>query len=227
MIMSSKPHVVRFRPILSILLFACTSNSTTGASVSGMVSDTLGNKFKVNCGANLCTLAPQDPNMVAKSCVQSLGTDTFVLVLSNVLTIMAMPVASSGEYQLNSSNPAHPVACKTDTDCLAPGLALNVNNAPLAYACTNSLCQLPGQPLLTNDVIVLCQADLPWPTACPYVTDPKFAARLNEVASVCGSKFTCDKVPAACAQLTALPDAGALTVTPDAGTVDADSADGV
>jgi hypothetical protein len=181
-----------------------------------MVTDTLKNKFKVNCSGNLCSLTPQDPDVVAKSCVQSRGTDTFVLVLSNVLTIMALPVTSAGEYQMNSANPARPVACKTATDCLAPSLALNVNSVPLSYVCTNGLCQLPDQPLLTNDVIALCQADLPWPGTCPYLTNPQFVERLTAIAALCGSKFYCDKVPAACAQPTALPDAGAPVVTPDA-----------
>jgi len=207
-------------PLLSLWLFACTSSPTTGSPVAGTVTDTLGKKFTVNCAGNLCALASQDPNVVPKSCVQSRGTDTFVLVLSNVLTIMALPVTNGVEYQLTASNPAHPVACVTDADCLAPGLALNVNGAPLSYTCANGLCRLPGQPLITNDVIALCQADLPWPTACPYLTEPKFAARLNEVAAVCGSSFTCAKIPADCAQPTALPDAGTAP-TPDTGPPDA------
>ena len=68
-------------------------------------------------------------------------------------------------------------------------------------------------PMQTIDVIALCQADLPWPTSCPYITDPKFANRMVEVAAYCGSTAKCSNVPPDCRQPVApaaQPDGGVV-----------------
>jgi hypothetical protein len=71
---------------------------------------------------------------------------------------------------------------------------------------------------LTYDVLTLCQADLAWPTMCPYITSQPFASRISEVASLCGSRDTCVSVPADCRQLTpAAPADGGVQPTPFVG----------
>ena len=226
MIMSSKPYFVRLLPILASVVAACSSTPTATTPLAGTVTDTLGHKFVVGTSiVNGSLLDSKDPNVKPRSCIEGLGDDSFVLVYSNLLTIMATPVNSAGEHPVTTGNPARPVACTTAADCLAPDLVLMVDKAQQSYTCQDGVCRLPGQPLFTNNVITLCQADLPWPNDCPYMTEPKFAARLSEIATVCGTKFNCDKIPASCILPVALSDAGAPSVTPDASGPEADPTD--
>ncbi|HEY5282353.1 MAG TPA: hypothetical protein VIM14_06145, partial [Polyangia bacterium] len=131
-------------------------------------------------------------------------------------------VTPAGDLQLSAANPARPVVCTTDAECLAPELQVSVNKVAVAFSCLNGLCQLPPQSLMTMDVVALCQADIPWPasSSCPYVTLPQFASRLVEVSSVCGSTLTCATIPADCRQLVPAVDAGAVPAV-DAGSVPA------
>jgi hypothetical protein len=221
-----------YASILLLFLHAgCAANSTSSSTVSTVISDTLGNTFDVSCSDSYCALTPKNSSLTPVSCELGDGTDAFVLVWGRILSIAAVQVTPAGDLQLSAANPAHPVVCTTDAECLSPDLQVSVNNAAVAFSCMNGLCQLPPQALMTMDVVALCQADIPWPTlnSCPYVTSPQFASRLVEVASVCGSSLTCATVPANCRQLGPAADAGSAP-TVDAGSapaVDAGSAPAV
>ena len=115
---------------------------------------------------------------------------------------------------LVAAEPARPLACGSDADCV-PGLSP-------PYTCQNGLCQsvTTTTPLTTTDVVALCQADIPWPKECPYLTNPQFAGRMAEVAAACTTKGNnCSTVPADCRQ--------PLSVTPglDAGITPAPALD--
>ncbi len=229
----------RALPRLAALLLAawlpqagCSSNSTaSGTTGATTVTDTLGNKFSIACAGSLCSLSPTDrTNVMPFSCDSAYGTDTFILLLGQILTIHVVNVPSSGPVQISAAEPGRPVACTTDANCPSPtqtaGVALPI------YSCVAGLCQatevctggtLCAAPagLTTNDVITLCQADIPWPKQCPYIVSQPFANRLNEVAASCGANTYCSKVPADCRQPTAALDAGVAAL--DAGVASADA----
>jgi hypothetical protein len=193
--------------ILLALPLGCSSTPSSSGTSQGVVTDTLGNTFDVSCAGGLCTLAPRDPYVVPISCANGSGTDSFLLAMDPLLAIYAVHIPTSGEVQLNAADPSRPVACTSDADCL-PTLVTVAGGVP-AYACTNGLCQCAnaacassdGKPM-TYDILTLCQADILWPTRCPYLTTQPFASRIAEVATLCGSMDTCATVPADCRQLT-------------------------
>jgi hypothetical protein len=192
-----------------VLLLGLATACTSGASSTGsprLVTDTLGNAFDASCSGALCTLTPRDGDIVAKSCSGGGGSDAFVLALDPLLAIYAWRVSPTGSVQIDGAAPSRPLACTSDADCLAPGISTDA--VTFSYACANGLCRCtsaactsPDGNLFTYDVLTLCQADLPWPTSCPYLTSRPFADRIVEVASVCGAKDTCATVPASCRQL--------------------------
>jgi hypothetical protein len=189
----------------------CASTDASPPATPVVVTDTLGFKFNVDCSSGLCVLGALTPTLSAQSCAGGGGTDIFVLMLDPILAISALRVPSGGGLTLSAADPSHPVACTTDSDCLAPGISLG--SLFTSYACQSGLCVLQQScvagactpwdgMLLTYDVLALCQADLPWPTSCPYLTSPSFAARVAEVAAICGASPNCARVPADCRQLT-------------------------
>lgn len=189
----------------SLLHLACSSDSSSSGLSGALVADTLGNVYTVSC-STFCTLTPKDSSVKALSCNSGDGTDSFVLTGSQILTVHALLISSYGTTSFSAADPARPVACTSDADCI-PGLSP-------AYACQNGLCQRISatSPLTTVDVLALCQADIPWPKECFYLTDPKVAARVAEVAATCGASVSCAKVPADCRQPVAVTpglDAGA------------------
>ena len=204
---------------LSLFQVICADNSSsTGSTGSTYVTDTLGKVFSVSCSTSLCTLTPMDSTLKALSCENlSGGTDTFALLFgTQILTVQALMVPSSGNISLSAAEPAHPVACATDADCLPDWFSP-------AYTCQNGLCQSinTSTPMLTVDVIVLCQADIRWPLSCPYVTDPVFVGRLAEIAALCGSTSDCTKIPPDCRQPTAVTPGPDASASPDTPSIDA------
>lgn len=207
--------MVRFTLLGLLLLlsspWACASNPASSGGTSGVVvTDTLGLRFGVDCSSGLCLLTPENSSILPVSCAGSAGTDVFLLAWEPLLSIFAMHISSSGDLQLDATTPSHPVACTTEADCLAPGITIGaVTNS---YACQHGLCLLRQScssgvckpwdgVLLIYDVLTLCQADLPWPAACPYITSQPFADRVAAVATTCGPSTTCATVPPVCRQL--------------------------
>ncbi len=178
---------------LALLQAGCSSDTDTNGSSAVLVADTLGNVYSVAC-SSYCTLTPKDASLKALSCSAGTGVDAFVLTGSQVLTVHALLVSSYGTTSVSAAEPARPLACTSDANCV-PGLSNR-------YTCQNGLCQSVSleTPLTTTDVVALCQADIPWPEDCPYVTNPQFVARLTQVAAACGSKANCSVVPADCRQ---------------------------
>jgi hypothetical protein len=228
----SRTSVLGSLAILLVLVqAACSTSSSTTAGTPTVVTDTLGEQFSVSCSTSYCALTALDPNVKPLSCEYAYGADAFILVPGSILTVMALQITQSGDIPLNNADPAHPVACSIDADCLSPGFTVNVGstNTSMPFSCVNGICQLPGQALLTSDVMALCQYDIDWPKSCPYITEPKFAARLDEVATICGSTTYCATVPADCRQPTAAPldggagglDAGGATLDAGATSLDA------
>ena len=181
-------------------LAACSSSpSSSSSSTTLVVTDTLGWKFDVNCGSGICALTPQDTDLLPKTCEAGNGSETFILVPDPLLSIYAAIVPSTGQVQLSAAEPSRPVACITDLDCLPPGMIM----PGATYACTNGLCLCASSStcaskdgdLLTYDVLTLCQADIDWPTRCPYITSQPYASRISEVATLCRSKDTCATIP--------------------------------
>jgi hypothetical protein len=177
--------------LISMVLCQVGCSSDSSSSSARYVADTLGNVYSVSC-SSFCTLTPKDTSHKPLSCASADGVDTFVLTGSRILTVHALMVLTYGGASFSDAEPARPVFCASDADCL-PGLG---------YACQNELCQKVSTttPMTTTDVIALCQADIPWPLSCPYVTNPLFAERLTKVAEVCGSTTNCSTVPAECRQ---------------------------
>jgi len=210
--------------ILLAALVACTSNDSSNAlnGSPSVVTDTLGVHFAVSCSGALCTLKSQDSDATPTSCDGSNGTDTFTFVWSRILTVHVLNLPTAGMIEVNAAEPGHPVACVTDADCYSPGMLDSAGSAA-TYACQNGLCQATqlcfggscDTRLTTNDILTLCQADIPWPKDCPYITLPLFADRIAEVAANCGSNTYCAKVPSDCRQPAALDavDGGSLDVT--------------
>jgi hypothetical protein len=183
----------------SVVGIACTdsSSSSSSGSTGVVVTDTLGKVFSVSTSGAFYSLTPADPTLKPLSCEAEYGaTEVFALVWgTQILRVHAVQIPTAGYVSFNPSEPGHPIACATDADC-GPTLF-----SP-AFTCQYGLCQYPGSDssLQTVDVIALCQADLPWPTSCPYLTDPAFASRMAEVAALCGPNEACAKVPADCRQ---------------------------
>ncbi len=191
--------------ILFASVVGCSSGSSSG-SPQQTVRDTLGYIFDVTCSSGICRLTPEDPTLKPLACDSVLSGDTFVILWSRILTIHVL-VLSSGPLELNAAEPGHPVACTGDTDCTPWNATLGTTN--YEYTCANGICQDTTVSLTPEDVITLCQADIPWPTNCPYVATEPFASRLVEVAATCATVSTCS-VPADCYQVT-------LVVPPDGG----------
>jgi hypothetical protein len=199
--------------LFSVSLGACSSDATS-STLTSTVTDTLGKTFQVSCTDGYCGLSPTDSNLKPLSCDVEYGaTEAFALVWwTQILRVHAIQIPESGYISFNAAEPGHPIACVTDADC-APSLFSDT-----AFTCQYGLCQYisASTPMQTEDVIALCQADIPWPTSCPYITDPLFAARMAEVAVLCGPNTACSKVPADCRQPvapTSAPD-GAAPPTP-------------
>lgn len=199
---------VRILPLL-LLPLACSNEPSSTVSAPMILTDTLGLKFKLYCAGALCVLDPEDPNIKPYSCDSGYGVDRFAVVWGKILTVHVIRVPESGGLiQLNAAEAGHPVACATDADCITEiGWSGGVS---ASYACQYGLCQqtqlctggsCDDPPLTTNDVLTLCQADLPWPTSCPYVTSPAYASRILQVAATCGAATNCSVVPAECRQV--------------------------
>ena len=183
-----------------------SSSSSTNSSNSAVI-DTLGVNFALSCSsAFFCTLTSQDSNATATSCDGASGTDTFVLLWSRILTAHVLNLPTYDTIEVNGAEPSHPIACTSDADCYSPGADDYGDVA--TYACQNGLCQATqlcisgvcDTDLSTNDVLTLCQADIPWPKYCPYITLPLYAHRIEEVAANCGSNTYCSNVPSDCRQ---------------------------
>ncbi len=205
---------------ITCLAGACTStDSSSSPPTQAVVQDTTKELFDVDCSSGVCWLTARTPGLTPQSCIGVGGTDQFALVLDPILAISAVRVPATGGLVMSPDAPSHPVACATDSDCLAPGISLG--NVFVSYACQSELCVMQqscvsgacapwNEVLLTYDVLTLCQADLKWPTSCPYLTSPVFAARVAEVAALCGASPTCPAgVPADCRQIKGGADAGA------------------
>src|SRR5450631_1165093 len=189
--------------LLSVALLAlgCSSDPSSPIPGSLVVTDTLGNAFAVSCSSSLCALTAKEPTLLPYSCSVGYGTDSFVILWSRVLMIHTMNIVSGSAVEFNSGEPTHPVACTADADC-TPWNA-TISAVDYRYTCVNDICQSVSQNLSTNDVIALCQSDIPWPTGCPYVTSSLFASRMAEVGVACGMNNSCSTVPADCKQPTA------------------------
>jgi hypothetical protein len=150
--------------------------------------------FVASCTNDGCNVSAKDTELKPVSCDDGYGTNAFLLTGSQILAVRAAVIPRSGTVQFDDAEPSHPLACTTNDGCLSSLFT--------SYTCQNGLCQSISTttPLTTSDVITLCQADLPWPTTCPYLTDPMFAARMVQVAASCGSQSNCSNVPAACRQ---------------------------
>jgi hypothetical protein len=190
--------------ILLVSAFACSSSSSGGSSSPATVTDTLGYVFDANCSGGICTLTPEDPRITPLACDSVQSGDTFVMLWSRILTIHVL-ILSSGPIQVNAAEPGHPVACTGDADCTPWDATLGTTT--YQYTCSNGICQDTDKSLSPEDVITLCQADIPWPTSCPYVATEPFASRLAEVAETCSAIASCH-VPADCRQ--AIPTVPAL-----------------
>jgi hypothetical protein len=206
---------------------ACSSGSSSVGSPVDTVTDTLGYVFNVNCSGGICALTPQDPKVKPLACDGVLSGDTFVILWSRILTIHVLVLSSSSSIQVSAAEPSHPVACTSDADCTPWNVTLG--STSYQYTCLNGICQDSALTLGPEDVITLCQADIPWPSACPYVATEPFASRLVKVAATCppGSSGKSCSVPADCRQVTPappVPDGGAQPAPADS-SVDVSAAD--
>jgi len=209
-----------------VLAAACSNNTSSSTPPNVTLKDTSGNVFTLATTSGFYGLTANDPNLTPLSCETAYdgAVDAFALVPdSQLLRIHAVQIPPYGYISFNPAEPGHPVVCETDDDCGA-------NLFSPAFTCLYGLCQYVSSTtsMKTIDVIALCEADIPWPKACPYVTNPLFAQRMEEVSAVCGSNTNCSTVPADCLQpapVAPIPDAAAEPAAPpvDAGAGAVDS----
>jgi hypothetical protein len=206
-----------FLPFTLLTLATCSTGPDSSIPTATIVTDTLGTKFSASCSSSICALTVQDPSIKPLSCDAAYGTDTFVMLWSRVLTIHVMNIPSSGPAQLSVAEPGHPVACTTtDADCSLWNAT--VGQISYQFTCLNGICQDRDKSITQSDAITLCQADILWPSACPYITSLPFASRLAEIGASCGSGTQCAGVPADCWQPTASAAGGIPAV--DSGALD-------
>jgi hypothetical protein len=194
-----------------LMQVTCAGSQSPTTTAEFVVADTLGTQFSVSCTVSFCTLTPKDSSLSARSCDLGNGpTDAFVLVWNRIMRIHALRMPEDGNLQFSSADPGHPVVCTSDSDCQITSYT---------FSCLEGLCQRTDTSLTTDDVIALCQADIAWPTSCPYISSQPFASRMVEVAASCGSKSECATVPADCRQPAAVApaDGGAPPSTPAEG----------
>jgi hypothetical protein len=132
--------------------------------------------------------------------------------------VLNIPTAG-GPAQVNVGEPGHPVACTTNDQC-SPWDA-TIGSIKYQFVCQNGICQDPNKVLTTSDVVTLCQANILWPSTCPYITSQPFANRLAEIAQGCDAlSGQCVSVPADCWQPTPTVDGGAAAVDSGAAGID-------
>jgi len=206
--------------IVSVSVSACSGNSPAATTPAPTVTDTLGTQFAASCSSSMCTLAVQDPSIKPLSCDSAYGSDAFVMLWSRVLTIHVLNVPSAGgSPQVNVAEPGHPVSCTASDQC-TPWDA-TIGNIKYQFVCQNGICQDPNKVLTTSDVITLCQANILWPSTCPYITSQPFAKRLAEIAQGCDANSgQCVSVPADCWQPTPTVDGGIAALDSGAASVD-------
>ena len=207
-------------PLSLILLSSCANTSSSSDTPTVTVTDTLGTQFSASCSSSMCTLTVQDPSIQPLSCDAAYGADTFVMLWSRVLTIHVLNIpASGGPAQVSAAEPGHPVACAVDADCTPWNATIGVFK--YQFSCQNGICQDPSKVLTTSDVITLCQADIRWPSVCPYITSQPFASRLVEIGALCDAiSGQCASVPADCWQAIPAVDGGIGAVDRGVGAVD-------
>jgi hypothetical protein len=218
-----------FLSFFALTLAACSSSSTSSDTSTTVVTDTLGWKFDVNCSSGLCALTPtahqpSSPRRARPAAV----VETFHPGSGSLARDLRCDRSRPSGQMCSSAapNPLSPVACVTDADCLAVPARSHARRRPMRARTTCAFCAdasskcasngQNGNPL-TYDVLTLCQADIPWPSLCPYIASQPYASRIAEVATLCGSKATCATVPADCRQLTPAPaaDGGAQSSSID------------
>ena len=218
----SRKNIVGLLSLLPITLIACAGSSPTVSTPVPTVTDTRGTEFAVSCSSSMCTLTVQDPSIKPLSCDSAYGTDAFAMLWSRVLSIHVLNVPSAGgPSQISAAEPGHPVACTATSECSR--WDATIGTIAYQFVCQNGICQDPSKELTTNDVITLCQADIRWPSSCPYITSQPFADRLAAIARSCDASGQCANVPSSCWQPTE-PGQPVSTVDGGAGAVDSGAA---
>ncbi len=202
-------------------LFGCVSDKSTSSDSSDPVfTDSVNVKYTLSCSGSICVANPLDSSIEPLTCqLQDDGQDVFALVRAHVAAVAAVHISPLGDLVVSDAYPSRPLVCTSDAEC--PNSTNTGGAIPTTFTCLNGLCQYPAREVATDDVIALCQADIPWPTSCPYITTDPFASRLAAIARTCRAGANCTTVPPECRQLTAPPDAG---TTPDAAAPSPDAA---
>jgi hypothetical protein len=178
---------------------ACAGDGSSSSSANKLtIQDSVGVQFSLDCSSGVCVATPANAGVSAHSCQIGGGYDIFVLLQSQILSVGAVRVTASGDLVFNEGSPARPLVCTSNAGC--PN-AVSTNSAlSHPYTCLNGLCQDIAGDLTfgTDDVVSLCQADLPWPTGCPYILSKDYADRLAAISQNCVPGVNCTTIPPVC-----------------------------
>lgn len=173
------------------LLSACfESDGSDDASGRGprcpdRITDTAGGDFVFDCDAPGAAFAERR----TPSCS---GEETlfFRLHPSERLLRVCRFEGDPERFGNVSADDCRPVACTTSADC------------PNPYACRAGICQIPSQPVLGEDALVLCLSDTAWPDdpCLPIGTDPKLPAKLAALDACLEDDEAPCQVPSICKQ---------------------------
>ena len=177
-----------------LALAGCPADQEAGvcpapAAAPSEFVDTTKARFRLSCAEpKLCevTSLAGAPNVLTCAS-RSIEQVHLLIPVGRVLRLCGAERAGDG-YTVNAGF-CRPVACTCETGC------------PWGRTCSNGICQIPSAPLLLEDVLALCAADVLWPATCEEFVSNYSAAvapQMQAVAS-CPSGVNC-KVPAACRQ---------------------------
>lgn len=179
---------------VALALAGCPADEEAGvcaapAAAPSEFVDTTGARFRLSCAEpKLCEVTSLAGAPSVVTCASRSTEQVHLLFPGSVLRLCGAERAGSDGYTVNAGF-CRPVACTCETGC------------PWGRTCSNGICQVPSAPLLLDDVLALCTADVLWPATCEELASNYSAAlalQMQAVAS-CPSTVNC-KVPAACRQ---------------------------
>jgi hypothetical protein len=162
----------------------------TVAAAPSEFADTTGARFRLSCAEpRLCEVTSLAGAPSVLTCASGSTEQVHLLIPGGrLLRLCGAERAGSDGYTVNAGL-CRPVACTCETGC------------PWGGTCSNGICQSPSAPLVLDDALALCTAEVSWPATCEEFArnyGAAFALQMQAVAS-CPSMVDC-KVPPACRQ---------------------------
>lgn len=162
------------------------NDASSAARCPERISDSLGNEFGYDCDepfeVALLPSSPQPPD-----CED--GESFFRVHPSERLLRICYFEGDPESSGSTSADRCRPLACGAQADC------------PGAADCRNGLCQFSSAEITGEDALVLCLADVQWPTACYELgAHPDLNARIAALEACLEDDEAPCEVPAICRQ---------------------------